>query len=66
MDNYFSTFPFAQALIPLVKISDRLQDACMLVLRKALFNRALEARLTAIGGYMAILEAFAEVTHFIS
>eukprot|EP00043_Microstomoeca_roanoka_P019068 m.208934 g.208934 ORF g.208934 m.208934 type:complete len:1338 (+) comp16934_c0_seq2:374-4387(+) len=47
-----------KALMPLVAASDRLHEAAMLVLRKALFNRSLDARLMAVHGFFELLEHF--------
>lgn len=45
-----------QSLAPLLKISAPLKDTLMLVLRKALFHRDVEARKVAVCGYLTILK----------
>lgn len=45
-----------QALAPLMKISMPLKDTLMLVLRKALFHRDIEARKVAVSGYLMVLK----------
>ncbi|GFY54641.1 fanconi anemia group I protein homolog [Trichonephila inaurata madagascariensis] len=45
-----------QALAPLLRISMPLKDTLMLVLRKALFHRDIEARKVAVSGYLILLK----------
>ncbi|GBN35760.1 Fanconi anemia group I, partial [Araneus ventricosus] len=45
-----------QALAPLLRISMPLKDTLMLVLRKALFHRDIDARKVAVSGYLMILK----------
>ncbi|EGD74196.1 hypothetical protein PTSG_06208 [Salpingoeca rosetta] len=47
-----------QALLPLVTTTERLKEACILVLRKALFNRCIDARMTAVRGFLLLLQSF--------
>ncbi|XP_076330495.1 Fanconi anemia complementation group I isoform X3 [Tachypleus tridentatus] len=46
------------AFIPLLKVSIYLKDSMMLLLRKAMFNRQLEARKIAVVGFLMILRNF--------
>lgn len=45
-----------QSLAPLLKISAPLKDTLMLVLRKALFHKDIEARKVAVCGYLTLLK----------
>ncbi len=45
-------------LQPLVQFSASLRDSLLLVLRKALFSVQLEARKTAVEGYLLLLRQF--------
>ena len=62
--EYLSCLPFAtaqgllQAVLPLLKISVTLRDSLMLVLRKAMFSRNLEARKIAVSGFLIVLKHF--------
>ena len=42
--------------------SERLREACILVLRKALFNRSVDARVTAVQGFLALCTRFTDPT----
>ncbi|XP_028390855.1 Fanconi anemia group I protein-like isoform X2 [Dendronephthya gigantea] len=62
--EYLSCLPFItargllQAVLPLMKISITLRDSLMLVLRKAMFSRNLEARKIAVSGFLLVLKHF--------
>ncbi|XP_046850469.1 Fanconi anemia group I protein-like isoform X2 [Xenia sp. Carnegie-2017] len=47
-----------QAILPLMKISITLRDSLMLVLRKSMFSRSLEARKIAVYGFLIVLKHF--------
>ncbi|XP_067128123.1 Fanconi anemia group I protein isoform X2 [Centruroides vittatus] len=55
---YPSAITFLRALTPLLKISSPLKDALMVVLRKALFHREIDARKVAISGFLIVLRNF--------
>ncbi len=44
--------------MPLIATNDALRSAVMLVLRKSVFSRDLEARHVAISGYFLLLQSF--------
>ncbi|GFS88300.1 fanconi anemia group I protein homolog [Nephila pilipes] len=53
---YQNALDILQALAPLLRISMPLKDTLMLVLRKALFHRDIEARKVAVSGYLMLLK----------
>ncbi|KAG8177343.1 hypothetical protein JTE90_020983 [Oedothorax gibbosus] len=53
---YKNAVAILQALAPVMKISMPLKDTLMLVLRKALFHRDIEARKVAVSGYLMVLK----------
>jgi Fanconi anemia group I protein len=62
--DYLSFLPVStargllQAIEPLLKVNLSLRDSLMLVLRKSLFSRQVEARKIAVMGYLLVLEKF--------
>lgn len=62
--DYLSFLPpksaegFLKAIQPLLKISLTLRDSLMVVLRKAMFSRQVDARKIAVAGFLLILKNF--------
>ncbi|RMX44061.1 hypothetical protein pdam_00015042, partial [Pocillopora damicornis] len=66
--DYLSFLPpksaegFLKAIQPLLKISLTLRDSLMVVLRKAMFSRQVDARKIAVAGFLLILKNFRKET----
>ena len=56
--DHFTARRALTAIMPLVKLNKSLRDSVILVLRKALFSRAVASRQTAVSGILLLLRTF--------